>query len=241
MLGKICLVGLTSFLVATPCFSGFYAGASVGPEGAHFVQKAFVRRVDVNPSPGTTAAQGSFSVVDKNRFSGVGVFGSIFAGYGYKYNQYYLAGEVNGNLSSVKYQLTNDEYIHSTFAKTYFTIKHSEGISLLPGYFLSESTLFYGRIGYANGRLKISESDPTIRSATKNRSGIRYGLGIRHALTPRLTLMMDYSQINYQSITGSVVEPFGMVYKKTKITPNTAQVGFGLIYNFDQPENVFVK
>ncbi|CEK11550.1 Opacity protein and related surface antigens [Legionella hackeliae] len=114
-------------------------------------------------------------------------------------------------------------------------------MGLLPGYYLSDTTVFYGRIGYANGRLKIVESDPTIRSMTKNRSGIRYGLGIRHALTPRFTLMMDYSQIDYERVTSSVFEPFGTVTKITKIRPHTAQVGFGIIYNFDQPEPVFVK
>ncbi|KTC84485.1 outer membrane protein [Legionella brunensis] len=238
MLRKGLLVGITSFLLTPPCFSGFYAGASVGPEGAHFSQKAFVVRTGTS---GSDDRQGIFSVVDKNHFSGVGVFGSIFGGYGWTHNQYYLAGEINGNLSSVKYQLTNDEYIHQNFSKTYFTIKHSAGVSLLPGYFLSNDTLFYGRIGYANGRLKISESDPTIRSMTKNRSGIRYGLGIRHAFTPKWTLMMDYSQINYKSVTSSVFEPFGMVLKDTRIKPNTAQVGFGLIYNFDQPQEVYVK
>ncbi|KTD11420.1 outer membrane protein [Legionella jamestowniensis] len=229
MLRKTTVGGLTLILAATPCFAGFYLGASVGPEGASFTQSAYVTR------PNT------FSVVDRNHFSGLGVFGSLFGGYAWRHKQFYLAGEVNGNISSVEYQLTNDEYLHQSFSKTYFNIRHSEGIGLLPGYFLADTTVFYGRIGYANGRLKIVESDPTIQSITKNRSGIRYGLGIRHALTSRFTFMMDYSQITYQSVKSSVFEPFGTVTKHTKIRPNTAQVGFGVIYNFDQPEPMYVK
>lgn len=237
MLGKTGLVGVTSFLLASPCFSGFYVGASVGPEGASFTRSAFVKSIGVPQASSSSA----FSVVDRDHFSGLGVFGSIFGGYGWRHNRFYAAAEANANLSSVKYQLTNDEYMHQTFLKTEFTIRHSEGIGLLPGYFLSDTTLFYGRIGYANGRLRISESDPTIRSMSRNRSGIRYGLGIRHALTPRFTLMMDYSQIDYQRVQGSVYEPFGAVLKNTTIKAHTAQVGFGLIYNFDQPEPVYVK
>lgn len=229
MLRKTSCVGTISLLLATPCFSGLYIGASVGPEGASFSQKSHVMR------------PGSLDVVDKEHFSGLGGFGSIFAGYGLTYDRFYLAGEVNANVSSVEYDLSNDEFLHQTFSKTYFTIKNSEGVSLLPGYFFSSDTFVYGRIGYANGRLKIVESDPTIRNSNRNRSGIRYGLGIRHDLTPRLTAMMDYSQINYKSVTSHTFEPFGGVTKDTRISPSTAQVGFGLIYNFDVPEKAYVK
>jgi outer membrane immunogenic protein len=215
-------------MLTTPCFSGLYVGAGVGPEGASFSQKSHV--VGFN-----------FNVVDKEHFSGTGVFGTLFAGYGVIYNQYYLAVEGNANLSSVQYKLSNDEYVHRNFVKTTFTIKNSEGVSLLPGLFLSEDTLLYGRVGYINGRLKIRESDPTIRSMTKNRNGIRYGVGIRHNLTNEWTLMMDYSQINYASVKSTVFEPFGGVLKQTRITANTAQVGFGIIYNFDVPKKAYVK
>lgn len=210
-----------------PCFAGFYAGASIGPEGASFSQKAHVFR----PS--------TFDAVDKQQYSGTGFFGSLFAGYGRNFDKYYLAAEMNGNLSSVKHQRINDEYVNKVFSKTTFKMDNSVGMSLLPGYFLSESTLAYGRIGYANGHLKTVEADPTVRSFNTHRSSIRYGLGVRHALTPRWILMMDYSQINYQSINSSVFDPFGTVTKYAKITPNTAQVGFGILYNFDAP--VYVK
>lgn len=235
MLRKTSIAGVISLLLAPSCFAGFYVGASVGPEGASFSQKAHVVRYAPDGGPGT------FNVVDKQHFSGLGVFGSIFAGYGWTYNRFYLAGEVNANISSLQYKLTNTEYINSTVSKTTFEIKNSEGVSLLPGYFLSDNTLVYARVGYANGKLKIVESDPTIKSFNKNRNGIRYGLGIKHNLTTQWALMMDYSQINYSSVKGSTFEPIGGVLKTTKITPNTAQVGFGVIYNFDQPQPVYVK
>ncbi|CDZ78014.1 Opacity protein antigens [Legionella massiliensis] len=229
MLRKTTLCAALGLIFSSSCFSGFYLGVGAGPEGASFSQKAHVVR------PGT------FDVVDKNHFSGLGGFGTVFGGYGWKYNRYYLAGEVNANISSVEYKLTNDEYVHGTTSKTTFTVKNSEGVSLLPGFFLSNDTWFYGRIGYANGHIKIRESDPTIRSASTNRGGIRYGLGVRHNLTERWTLMMDYSQINYGGIRSSVYEPNGGVLKNTKITTNTAQVAFGVMYNFDVPQKVYVK
>ncbi|MFT4059821.1 MAG: outer membrane beta-barrel protein [Legionella sp.] len=230
MFNKTYILGVLSLLSTSPCFSGFYLGAGVGPEGLHFNQNAHAKLI------------GTFDVIDRNSFSGIGVFGTLFGGYGLTiYDNFYVAIEGNGNLSSVEYKLTNKEYIHHTLSKTTFTVKNSEGVSLLPGYFLSENTLVYGRIAYANGRVKIHESDPTIKSATKNSNGLRYGIGIRHNWTDRWTVMMDYSQINYQNIHSFVFEPFGRVSKKTTITPNTAQIAFGIIYNFDVPKKVFVK
>lgn len=223
------IFGLSSLFLAHPSFSGFYVGAGFGPEGAHFTQEAHVVR------PGT------FDVIDKNHFSGIGVFGTLFGGYGLRHNRFYLAGEANANISSVEYKLTNDERIHHNFSKTTFTVKYSEGVSILPGFFFSDAFLAYGRVGYANGHVKINESDPTIQSSSSNRSGIRYGAGIRYNVINNWIFMMDYSQINYSRIKSHVFEPFGNVTKDTRIYPNTAQVDFGLIYSFDAPKAVFVK
>lgn len=228
------LLGITSLFIASPSFSGFYIGAGFGPEGAHFIQKAHVVR------PGGPF-QGGFNVFDTNHFSGIGVFGTLFGGYGWRHNRLYLAGEVNGNISSVQYKLENDELVHHNLSVTRFTVRYSEGVSLLPGFFFSDYFLAYGRVGYANGHVRIRESDPTIQSSTSNRSGIRYGAGIRYNMFDRWSLMMDYSQINYSKIKSHVFEPFGNVTKDTRIYPNTAQVAFGLIYNFDAPPPVFVK
>lgn len=96
-------------------------------------------------------------------------------------------------------------------------------------------------MGYANGRVKIKESDPTILGSTANRNGVRYGAGIRYNMLERWSFMMDYSQINYSDSKSSTYDPFGNVYKSTRIYPTTAQVDFGVIYNFDVPKKVFVK
>ncbi|STX28583.1 Opacity protein and related surface antigens [Legionella beliardensis] len=233
MLGKIS-TGLLLSLSIAPSFAGFYIGASTGPEGALFYQRSHVTRFSPFPLE-------RFDVIDKNRFAGVGGFGSIFAGYGWSRDRFYLGIEGNANISSLEYKLTNDEYVHQNFSKTTFTIKRSFGVSFLPGYLLSETTLFYGRVGYANGRLKIKESDPSINSSTNDLDGIRFGLGVRHAFTPKWIGMMDYSQTHYDHVISHTFDPFGSVAKHTKITPYTAQVAFGLIYSFDDPAPVYVK
>lgn len=194
-------------------------GQALDRKGRSFSQKAHVVRVNLN-------------VIDKEHFAGAGFFGSIFAGYQWIKNQYFLAGELNANLSSLQYKLVNDEYFNSTISKTTFKIRNSEGISLLPGYFLAPHALAYARIGYVSGHLKINESDPTISNFNTHLNGIRYGLGMRYEFSERWQVMLDYSQINYSSVKSHVFEPNGGVLKDTKITSNTAQVGFGILYHF---------
>ena len=231
MLGKISHAAVLSLMCTTPCFAGFYIGGAGGPEDAAFSQYSHV--VGQN----THDANGVFDVLATNHFSGKGGFGSIFGGYAWSSNRYYLAAEVNGNLSSVKYVLTNNNYIPINFGTTYFTIRTSEGVSLLPGLFFSDSTLFYGRLGYANGRIVINEgADPSIMNMTDNVSGFRYGVGVRHSITPQWALMMDYSQIIYSQLKSHTFDPIGGVTKDTTFTPSTTQLALGIIYNFDKPQ-----
>lgn len=229
-------VGIASILLSAPCFSGLYVGAAIGPETAKFTQQAHVQRVTV------FNLMDKFNVIDKNRFSGMGFLGTIFAGVSYIYKQIYAAAEVNGAMSSVEYKLTNDEYIHQNFSKTTFTVKNSYGLSLLPGFLISPTTVFYGRVGIASGKIRLHESDPTIQSASDRRNGFRWGLGVRHAFTDQFSFMMDFSTIMYKSLHSFVFEPQGGVTKATKIKSRTGQVAFGLIYRFDAPlAPVYVK
>ena len=226
MLRKILLTsGLLSLTLITPSFAGFYTGAAIGPEGARFSQKAFV----------TQTGASFLSTVDTEQHSGVGGFGSIFAGYSGTHERFYLAGELNANLSTLKYSQGNNEYFFGSYSRTIFRINRSFGASILPGYLVTNNTLLYARLGYTNGHLKVSEGDTSIGSFHKDLDGFRYGVGMQHALTPRLAIRMDYSQIDYKSVNRATFDPVGVVTKQTKISPYTAQVAFGLIYQFDAP------
>lgn len=202
---------------------GFYIGAGMGPENADFDQHA---RLLVHP-PGSTHIESN--VTDSTHLSGTGLFGTLFAGYGWSKQQFYLAGEVNVNVSSVIFQSKNNEYIHQTFSKTKYRMEHGYGISLIPGYLYSPNTLFYARIGYTNDNLKISTSDVSLANINKNLSGYRFGLGIQEYFTQHMSARMEYSQANYQNEKFTVILP--AITKTTKIIPQTGQVEFSLIYN----------
>ncbi len=197
---------------------GFYVGAGLGPEATDFKQSS------------TIVSPGSFNVKNTTHFSGTGFFGSLFGGYAWNQKQFYLAGEANINMSSLDFQASNDEFIHSSFSETHYKMQHEVGLSILPGYLFTNTTLFYGRLGYANGNFKISTTDTSLTNINRNLSGFRYGLGMNQTITQHFSVRMEYSHIDYQNTSFTVVD--GAVTKNTSISPKTDQVEFGLVYNF---------
>jgi outer membrane immunogenic protein len=218
MLKKISFI---TFLLAcsAPAWSnGFYLGGGFGPEIASFNQSATVKQ------------PGNFNVKDTTYLSGTGIFGSLFGGYAVVYSAFYLAGEVNANMSSVTFDSSNYEFLHSSTANTHYRMQYGFGLSILPGYIFTPATLFYGRLGYANGNFNISTNDTSLAKTKKNLSGLRFGVGINQSLSQQIAMRMEYSQVNYRSTSFSVVD--GTTTKTTSIKPTTGQVEFGLVYKF---------
>lgn len=219
-LRKIFIV-LFMFCLSSQSFArGFYAGVGTGPEMADFQQRAYITQLS------------NFNAKDTTHLSATGWFGSLFGGYDWCCNHFYLAGEANVNASSARFYSTNDEYVHSNFSSSTYRILNSYGISVLPGYLWNNATLFYARLGYANGNFKITTSDVSLANIDRRLNGIRFGAGIKQMLTPNLAVRLEYSQINYDSTSFSTFDRQSSTLKETKITPMTAQVEIGLIYHF---------
>lgn len=205
--------------------NGFYVGAGLGPDLAQFNLSSRVSQVQNGIL--------NFNVKNTDELSGTGIFGTLFAGYGFNFNcNWYLAGELNANLSSLQHTNSNKEFVHLNFSNTKFKMQHSYGISALPGYMVLDNTLFYGRLGYANGNLKVSTTDSSLANRDKNLSGFRWGLGLRQMLGPQFAVRMEYSQVDYQNLTLSTLDTLSNTAKTTKITPRTNEVEFGFIYLF---------
>ncbi len=208
--------------------TGFYAGAGLGPNIANITVTSHVFQ------PGIYG----FDVKNDNQLSATGLLGTLFAGYGKKlsnagkWNNLYLGGELNANLSSLEHQDSNDEFVHQSFSKTTYRMPYSFGVSLIPGYFYNDNTLFYGRLGYANGNFKVSTTDTSLANTNKNLSGFRWGLGLQRMLTTQLAMRMEYDNVSYNNTNVQTIDPLSAVSKKTKFTPQVSEVIFGLIYCF---------
>ncbi len=217
------------FMFGSTCWAShqYYLGVSVGPEYAQFRQKAHI------VSPGRS------DIIDKTRFAGKGVFGSIFVGV-QKYfsldtcrEDFFLACEFNFDISSVTFKSSNDEFVHQTFNKAKYAAKHSVGLSLLPGLLLNNSTLFYARLGGLSRNFKIITTENTLPNTNKNRYGFRYGLGIQQCLSDQFAFRLEYSQALYQKMRIFGNDAAGGVTKNTSIAPQTQKFEIGLIYNFN--------
>lgn len=221
MLRKIHLASLILLAFSSPTLgAGFYVGAGVGPDHADFGLNSHV------------TLPGSFDVISKTHLSGLGVFGSLFAGYGWNYRRLSLAGEINADLNSIESKTSNSEFIHQSFASSNFKISPVFGISLLPGYIFSKTTLFYTRFGYSDADFKISTSDVSLKNINQYVSGFRFGAGMKEALTRNLSVRIEYSQVRYSDPSFTTVDPLSGVTDTSSFRPQTQQVEFGLVYNF---------
>lgn len=214
------------FIASASANAGFYAGIGVGPDTVDYKQVSHVFQLD-------NQGNLSFNVANLSHPSGTGVFGTLFAGFQTLYNQLYLAGEVNGNLSSSSAKSANDEYVHRSFASTNIMMKNSLGISVLPGYQFNANTLFYGRLGYTNSQVKVRTSDVSLANSSNRLNGIRYGVGVKQVITERFAVRMDYSRINYKHLEFTTFDSLSTTTKETKIRPIQQLVEFGVVVNFD--------
>lgn len=235
MLGKINLVAASILAFsASVAQAGFYVGAGLGPDAVDYKQKSHVFQPNTNQFDliPATVQQINFDVIDKAHLSGTGLFGTIFAGFNGLNGRFYYAGEVNANLSSSSFRASNEEYVHSNFSSTHYKMNNSFGISALPGFQYTPTTLFYGRLGYQNTHFKTQTTDVSLANVSKHLNGFRYGVGIKQDLSEKVALRMDYSRIAYGDVKMATFDALSSTSKTTSIKPNQQLVEFALVYQF---------
>lgn len=74
-------------------------------------------------------------------------------------------------------------------------------LAVRAGAVVNPSTLVYAKVGYANGRIKMTGWDwwqEEKLSEGKNRDGLRIGAGVETALSSKLYLKVEYSYTDYK-------------------------------------------
>jgi outer membrane immunogenic protein len=210
----ISLIAAPAAIIATPTMAAsnpgngaFYAGVGLTRDTADFDTKI--------STSGTTLVESDAS--------GTGVGGNLFTGYGYTFcNGAYLGGEVFGSLSSLEHK-TN----LPTTGNLSLKLKNSYGISALPGYWITDNSLLYARVGYV--RSKFEESLQGLASHNHELNGLQLGIGLQTTLVDNLSLRGEYIHTNYQS-TPSRSYANGLI--TTNYRPTTDQFGLALAYRF---------
>ncbi len=193
-IGALVLAGLG--LTVTSYGAGFYVGAGVGVDAVDYKNHATV----VNPS---------INVINDVSQSAQGILGSLFAGYQWRIQQFFLAGELNANLMSSSSDSSNVELVNNSVSKTAIKIDRSFGISFLPGLYIDDLLVFYGHVGYTRGRFVINTTDNSLANINTMLNGVRFGVGMRRAFCNNFAMRLEYAHINYQSNSFAVYDPIG--------------------------------
>jgi outer membrane immunogenic protein len=154
-----------------------------------------------------------------------GWVGGLFLGYGrVVWNNFYIGTEFFGNYNgaSTNYSL-NSATLGSYASK--FTTKSSYGISILPGYKITNETLGYVRLGYNWAKFKTQEnSTSTVTYASMNNtsSGFNYGVGLETLVYKNWSARAEYTYTNYTSFNSAM---------GTSFSSSDNQFMLGLIYH----------
>lgn len=151
----------------------------------------------------TNSGQPTRILAQPGNFRGVPL--NVFAGFGGVINQnFYLAGELFGTVATAEISSNNG-------LKT----SYGYGVSILPGFVLSDHTLAFVRGGLV--RTRFSDANNT-------ETGGQVGVGLQATLTQNMDVRGEYDYTSYGSFNNSI----GKISSPTSDAFNAA-----LIYKFD--------
>jgi opacity protein-like surface antigen len=216
----------------------FYVGVSVSRDRGQW--RADEDTVFINPafSPTTTLLAGTFRDFRGTDFdwSGEGIDGELFAGYGITFvDHYYLAlegfGDVSSNRGTFDKTLIARDFdlngnllasgVLSTEGK--FKQQWSAGVSVLPGIKITDSTLLYARIGWIISQFKLTG---TVNGADfgqvgffpagntilpgfdrhKDLNGVQLGIGAEAMVTQACGLRLEWDWSRFAKFTSDTRE-----------------------------------
>ncbi len=193
---------------------GFYAGLQGGYDMYRVRQK--ITLVDgINSNPVLNAT---------------GLVGGLFFGYGMPVirNRFYIGGEVLANTSNAGTTYTSSLALPIGAYTANYVVNSSYGAALLPGFYLTPSTLAYLRFGYTYAKMKYTETFiGNYASKSKTSSGLNLGLGLETLIHDQFSGRLEYTHMFYNSFSTSNSTPNNAV-----VNPSDNQVMVALVYHF---------
>lgn len=219
------LSSLVTFATPSPVFNGSYIGAEFGASLA-YANQTINNRVDLDYS-GLFVSNEPFNL--HSSMVNSSATGSILAGIGHTFNQFYLAGELALSNANYRMDSSSTSGISRSIERTIqisgietdsMTANVSPtqfGVFLRPGIMVTPTSLLYGRVGTSivkiryntqTGALKTLEENTTIvqfpitMQANKNvtRAAFQIGTGLEQAINDKLSIRLDYLYAYYGSM-----------------------------------------
>lgn len=156
-------------------FDGIYTGISMGA---------------ISNSANVQASQGGQQLISTDAGK-AGLFGGqIFAGYSYSFDKFNLAANTFANFGQ-----TSVATVASQGEPTQkLRLKNIWGIAVEPGFYLSDKTLGYAKLGFAKGKLNAD-------GASKSANGFLYGAGIKHLVSSNVYVGAEFYKIDFRKIS----------------------------------------
>ncbi len=218
---------LFSFSLPALGEENIYVGVSIGPESGVFKQNT------------VTSQPGNFAVIQKDLLGARGYTGSLFAGYTFNlcninptFSILYLALEGTASLSSLQYRNFNLELIHSNNNHATYRLRDAYSLSILPGFYFSDCSLFYGRLGYGVRNFRLETTEITIPKMNTYLPLIRYGLGVSQYFCSNFAVRLEYSWSSYKKTNRFGFDPDSSTNKFTMVAPKSSIFEIGLAYYF---------
>ncbi|UNM06631.1 MAG: porin family protein [Holosporaceae bacterium] len=162
-----------------------------------------------------------------NNFGGAA---HVFAGYGINFGKLYGGVEADFGIYGVD---DKTSFNNGTFYNSSSDIKYMWGVSGRVGYYITPTSLLYGRFGAVSGAFQYngsSTSDGEIifpnNYRRDRRAGFLYGVGLESALNDMFTVRIEGAQINFQTFRTQQ----GTNSKKERFMLN--QISMGGSYKF---------
>jgi outer membrane immunogenic protein len=197
-----CGVTLTSLPVMAGPFSGLYVGVQVGHDNAK----------------SETSWTDGIGTLELDGFSGSGIEGGAFVGYGGLEGQLYWGAEAFAGYSSAEFNASDDYFSVST--QTEMGLNY--GVAMRLGVVATDNVLFYAKALLQNTNFEQTVSPGG--SGDKTLTGIGVGGGIEVALWPKTSLRLEYSHTSYEDFSQSYL---GLTETDE---PALSNASFGLSY-----------
>jgi opacity protein-like surface antigen len=171
--------------------------------------------------------------------------GFLGVGYQYAWNDgWSLGAEVFGDLSSLhgtQLEINPLEDVSSGLTVRNYgnlRVRHTLGVSLLPGYYVARGSLFFVDIGYANSEFEMFNFSAQ-PSRESNDSGFRLGFGVNTQVGGHFAVKQEYVWETYQALYGDTqVSADSFLYNTNiKSNPTVEKYNLAAVYYFAQQGN----
>lgn len=148
-----------------------------------------------------------------------GAAGKVFAGYGQYFDNWYLGAEAFFGVSNAD----GKQGVEDVNLK--YSSKNSYGISLIPGYKFTPSTLTFARVGWTNNKYEYKATGGVEGSRSDRYNGLTLGVGMETQVYDNWSLRGEFDHTAFRSKTVNDTTGF-------KITPKSNQAMLSVIYHF---------